>query len=287
MPRAPEPDPPGIPELPAGLIGRASPRAGIAYRLLRRVWRLVALALGLRIRVRGLEHLPRDGRGRLVGGYVLAGIPHRAWIDPFLPWGWLPAEPRLAFLGDARTMARSPLRRFVVRHVGGILPIPSHGGPRSFATHLEGAAVVLRADMVFLLFPEYGPPSPVEASRPIAAGLGYVALRSGAPIVPLVIGGNHELFWGRTIVVRVLPALDPFALARLPPGSLAPSRGSREERAAAHAIAEGFLAATADAVDAAWRAAEPRPGARKRTRGPHAPVPLRPLPGRLAYPARS
>ena len=267
MPRAPEPDPPGIPELPAGLIGRASPRAGIAYRLLRGIWRLVALALGLRVQVRGLEHLPRDSEGRLVGGYVLAGVPHRIWIDPFLPWGWLPAEPRLAFFGDARTMARSPLRRFVVRRVGGILPIPSHGGPRSFATHLEDAAEVLRAGMVFLLFPEYGPPSPVEASRPIAAGLGYVALRSGAPIVPVVIGGNHELFWGRTIVVQVLPALDPLWLAGLAPGSAAPASGSHEERAAAHAIAEGFRAATADAVDAAWRAAEPRPGTRKRLLG--------------------
>jgi 1-acyl-sn-glycerol-3-phosphate acyltransferase len=267
VPRAPEPDPPGIPELPAGLIGRASPRAGIAYRLLRRLWRLVALALGLRVRVRGLEHLPRDTSGRLAGGYVLAGVPHRIWIDPFLPWGWLPAEPRLAFFGDARTMARSPLRRFVVRRVGGILPIPSHGGPRAFATHLEGAAEVIRGGMVFCLFPEYGPPSPVQASRPIAAGLGYVALRSGAPIVPVVIGGNHELFWGRTIVLRVLPPLDPLALAGLPPGAAAPSPGSREERAAAHAIAEGFRAATALAVDAAWRSAEPRPGAKKRFMG--------------------
>ena len=216
------------------------------------------------MRVRGLLHLPRDASGRLVGGYVLAGVPHRTWIDPFLPWGWLPAEPRLAFFGDARTIARSPLRRFVVRRVGGILPIPSHGGPRAFATHLEGAAEVLRAGMVFLLFPEYGPPSPIEASRPIAAGLGYVALRSGAPIVPLVIGGSHELFWGRTIVLRVLPALDPFVLAGLPLGAAAPAPGSREERAAAHAIAEGFRAASAGGVDAARRSAEARPGTKKR-----------------------
>jgi hypothetical protein len=129
---------------------------------------------------------------------------------------------------------------------------------------MTGAGEVLRAGMVFLLFPEYGEPSPVEASRPIAAGLGYVALRSGAPIVPFVIGGNHELFWGRRIVVQVLPPLDPLALASLPAGSPAPPPGSREERAAAHAIAEGFRAACAPAVDAAWRAAEPKPGTRKR-----------------------
>jgi 1-acyl-sn-glycerol-3-phosphate acyltransferase len=235
--------------------------------MLRRVWRLVALALGLRVRVRGLEHLPRDAEGRLVGGYILAGVPHRIWIDPFLPWGWLPAEPRLAFFGDARTMARSPLRRWVVRRVGGILPIPSRGGPRAFATHLDAAGEVLRAGMVFLVFPEYGPPSPVETSRPIAAGLGYVALRSGAPIVPVVIGGNHELFWGRTVTLRVLRPLDPLLLAGLAPGSPVPTPGSREQRAAAHAIAEGFRVANAEAVDAAWRSAEPRPGTKKRFLG--------------------
>ena len=37
MPRAPEPDPPGAPELPPGLIGVATPRAGAAYRLLRKL----------------------------------------------------------------------------------------------------------------------------------------------------------------------------------------------------------------------------------------------------------
>ncbi len=269
MPRAPETDPPGIPELPAGLIGSASPRAGFAYRLLRRAWRTVALALGFRVRARGLDNLPpanvaRAADGRLASGYILAGVPHRTWIDPFLPWGWLPAEPRLVFFGDARTMARSPLRRWVARRVGGILPIPSHGGPRAFATHLEAAADVLRAGAVFCLFPEYGPPSPVDASRPIAAGLGYVALRSGAPIVPLVIGGNDELFWGRRIVVRVLPPLDPMALAGLAPGAGAPAAGSRDERAAAHAIADGFHAATAKAVADAWRAAEPAAGTRRR-----------------------
>lgn len=264
MPRAPEPDPPGIPELPAGLIGRASPRAGIAYRLLRRLCRVAAVALGLRVQVRGLEQLPRAADGRLVGGHILAGVPHRTWIDPFLPLAWLPAEPRLALFGDARTMARSPLRRWAIQRLGGVLPIPSHGGPRSFETHVEAAGHVLRSGMVFCVFPEYGAPSPVEASRPIAPGLGYVALRTGAPIVPLVIGGNHELFWGRRIVVRVLPALDPIALAGLPPGGAAPPPGSHEERAAAHAIAEAFRAATAGAVDEAWRAVEPRPGTAKR-----------------------
>ena len=264
MPRAPEPDPPGIPELPAGLVGSASPRAGLSYRLLRLAWRIGAAVLGFRVEVSGLENLPRTPDGRRAGGYILAGIPHRTWIDPFLPWGWLPAEPRLAFFGDARTMARSPLRRWVVRRVGGILPIPSHGGPRSFATHLAAAGAVIRSGAVFCLFPESGPPAPVDASRTVSAGLGYVALQTGAVVVPMVIGGNHELYLGRRIAVRVLPALDPISLAGLRTGGPPPDPGSRDEREAAHRCAEAFRAAVAETVDETWRSVEPPAGHRKR-----------------------
>lgn len=264
MPRAPEPDLPGVPELPAGLIGSASPRAGVAYRGVRLVLRGLMAVLGFRIDVRGAELLPVDAGGRPAGGWIAAGIPHRTWIDPFLLWVVLPVEPRLAFFGDARTMARSPLRRWVVRRVGGIIPIPSHGGAKSFATHIAAGEEVLRRGAVFCLFPESGPPAPVGEARPIAAGLGYLGLRSGAPVVPIVIGGNHELFLGRRIVVRILPPVTARELLGIGGEDETPPAGGREERVAAHRIAEELHALTVDAVAAAHRAAEPAPGRRKR-----------------------
>ncbi len=267
MPRAPEPDPPGIPELPAGLLGKASPRAGVAYRLLRVVWRIAGAALGFRVIVSGLEHLPRTPDGRRAGGYILAGIPHRTWVDPFLPWGWLPAEPRLVFFGDARTMARSPLRRWIVRQVGGILPIPSHGGPRTFATHMAAAGEVTRAGAVFMLFPESGFPVPPGTARPISPGIGYVALRTGAAIVPVVIGGTDLLYLGRRIAFRIAEPATWQELAAAdgdPVPEAAPEPGSGAERRLAHRIADGFHAATADAVLSAHLAVLPPPGARLR-----------------------
>ena len=264
MPRAPEPDPPGIPELPAGLIGRASPRAGLAYRLLRFSWRIAAFLLRFHVEVSGLENLPRDASGRLTGGWIVAGMPHRSWIDPFLVWGWLPAEPRLAFFGDARTMARSPLRRWVGRRVGGIIPIPSHGGPRAFATHLAAAGEVIGAGAVFCLFPESGFPVLAGTARPISPGIGYIALRTGAPIVPIVIGGNDLLFFGRRIVVRIgepaiwveLAAAGGVEVVPAAP----PEPGSGEERRLAHRIADGLRTATADEVLDAHAAVAPPPG---------------------------
>lgn len=264
MPRMPEPDPPGIPELPAGLIGPPGPRAGLTYRLLRLVWRLGALVLGFRVRVEGLEHLPRDPRSQLrTGGWIAAGMPHRVWIDPFLVWGWLPASPRLVFFGDARTMARSPLRRFVVRRVGGILPIPSRGGPGALATHLATAGRVIDAGGVFCLFPEVGRPSEPGRTRQLGAGIGYVALRTGARIVPIVIGGNDELFLGRRLLLRVLPPIDGRAAAGYPPRGPVPEPGTPEERDAAHRIVTALHDATAAAVADAHEATRPPPGARR------------------------
>lgn len=263
MPRRPEPDPPGAPELPAGLVGQASPRAGLTYRALRAASRIVGAALGFRIVVQGREHLPLDGDGRPAGGWIAAGLPHRLWIDPFLLWAVLPVEPRLVFFGDARTMARSRLRRWVVRRVGGILPIPSNGGPKAFATHLAAASDVLSGGAVFALFPEAGPPASVGTARTIAAGFGYVGLRSRAPIVPIVIGGNDELFLGRRLVIRILAPVTAADLAGLGPDEPLPAPGSRAEREAAHRAAAGLQAMTAEAVLAAHRAAEPRSGRRK------------------------
>ncbi len=271
MPRAPEPDPPGIPELPPGLIGQASPRAGVAYRLLRLAWRIPVFLLRFRVEVSGLENLPRDPSGRLIGGWVAAGLPHRTWIDPFLVWMVLPAEPRLVFFGDARTMARSPLRRWVVRRVGGILPIPSHGGPRSFATHLAAAGEVLHAGAVFCLFPESGMPAPVGTARPISPGIGYIALRSGASVVPIVIGGNDLLYLGRRIAVRIGEPVTWVELAasagdEAVPGT-APEPGFAEERRLARRVAEGLHAHTAPAVLRAHEDVAPLPGARLRGTG--------------------
>jgi len=269
VPRAPEPDPPGIPELPPGLIGEASPRAGAAYRLLRIAWRIPVFLLRFHVEVSGLENLPRDPSGRLIGSWVAAGLPHRTWIDPFLVWMVLPAEPRLVFFGDARTMARSPLRRWIVRRVGGILPIPSHGGPRSFATHLAAAGEVLHAGAVFCLFPESGMPAPVGTARPISPGVGYIALRSGAFIVPIVIGGTDLLYLGRRIAVRIGEPVSWAELAEAGGGAepvtgTAPAPGSAEERRLARRVAEGLHAHTAADVLLAHQDVAPPPDARLR-----------------------
>lgn len=254
------------PELPPGLLGGASPGPGITYRMLRVIWRGCARLLGARLQLEGAENIPQTASGRVRGGWIAAVVPHRTWIDPFVPWILLPERPRLSFFGDARTMARSPLRRFLVRRLGGVIPIPAGRDPRTVLVHLDAARQVLEAGGVFMLMPETGPASRPGELRRLGGGMAYVALRNRAPIVPLVLGGNDEIYLGRTVILRVLPARDPMALAGLAAGEQVPEPGSPAERRAAHRLTEAFAAAVAADVADVHARSIPAPGTRKRGR---------------------
>ncbi len=264
-PRIDRPTSPLEPELAPGLHGRATAEPNTTYRALRFLWRAVAALLGARLVLEEATNLPRDAAGLPVGGWIAAGMPHRTWVDPFVPWILLPVRPRFAFFGDARTMARSPLRRFLMARLGGVIPIPASRDPRVVGTHLAAAAEVLRAGAVFLLFPETGPASAPGVVRRLGHGVGYVALRNRAPIVPLVLGGNHELYLGRRIILRILPPLDPYELAGLA-GAPVPSPGSIEERDAVARLVEALRERTAPDVADVHRRSEPPPGTPKRAR---------------------
>ena len=256
---------PREPELAPGFHGRPDPRAGLTYRILRVTWRAIAASLRFRLVVEGTEHLPRAADGRPAGGWIAAVLPHRTWIDPFVPWIALPVEPRLAFFGDARTMARSPLRRWILARLGGVIPIPAGRDPDTVALHFEAAHEALAAGMVFCLMPETGPAAPLGSIRRLGSGIGYIAIRNGAPIVPIVLGGNDELYLGRRIIARILPALDPFGLAGIDRVAR-PTVGSPEERDAVHALLRRLAAAVGpDVADANTRTRN-GPGARKRLR---------------------
>jgi 1-acyl-sn-glycerol-3-phosphate acyltransferase len=214
----------------------------------------------------GSAHLPRrSGRAR-AGGWIAAALPHRTWVDPFVLALLLPAEPRLVFLGDGRAIFRSSVRRLLFRIVGGVVPIWPGGGRTAFEAHSRAAESVVRAGAVFALFPEVGPPVSADRARPLGAGLGYFALRTGAPIVPIILGGTHELYVGRRILLRVLPPLDWRDLGGQPPDAIAPVRDSVAERELAHRIVEAFHALTTEPVADAYRSTETPPGTPKRAR---------------------
>ena len=206
-----------------------------------------------RLSVSGFENLPRDADGHRVGGWICTGVPHRTWVEPFALLAFMPAQPRMVVLGHGPTMAGSWWRRLLARALGGLVPIWPGAGGAAFERHAEVAEQALAAGAVFALFPEVGPPARPPELRRLSRGVGHLALRTGAPIVPVVFGGTHELFLRRRIIVRVLPAIDPLdALAA--PGP---------PREAAQRLMDAFSDAVRRAVEQAHTQAEPRPGSRR------------------------
>lgn len=257
--------PTGTARRPTGLLGRPNSRAGVFYRLFR--WGFLVLARGLvvaRFTVEGLEHLPRTSGGRPAGGRIVVGLPHRTWVDALAVTALLPAEPRFAFFGDGEATFRDPIRSWWVRKMGGVIPIWKGGVKDSIDTYLGAVRQALDAGMNLLVFAETGPPVPVEEARPLGKGFAYFALRADVPIVPIVIGGGHELYRRRHIIIRVLPTVTPRELAGLPAEGPPPEPWSAEERAAATRIAEELHRLTAEPVARVHRDAEPPPGFRKR-----------------------
>ena len=214
----------------------------------------------------GLEHLPRDARGRPVGGWIAAGLPHRTWVDPFVVFDALPAAPRVVFFGDGPAIFRSAWRRWLVRRVGGVIPIWPGGGRAAVDAHLAGVRTALDAGSVVCLFPEAGPATPPGTARPLGLGIAYFALRTGRPIVPMVLGGTHELYRGRRFRLVVLPSVTARDLAGIAPDAAVPEAWSPDERAAAHRIVERLHALTAGPVAAAHTATITPPGTRRRWR---------------------
>jgi len=222
-------------------IGTLTPRPGLAFRVAMAACRFLArVVFGLRLELLDGENLPRDASGRPMGGWIAVPAPHRRWIDPFLMLLVLPLEPRIVFFADGRVLYRTGFRRWLFRTLGGVVPVWKRGGPKAFFAHIEAAKQVLDAGAVFVIFPEAGPPSPPDAARPIEPGFGYMAMRTRAPLVPLVIAGTGELYRGRRLTVRVLPQTSAAELAGLSDGSPLPAPGRGEERQAARRIAASF-----------------------------------------------
>jgi 1-acyl-sn-glycerol-3-phosphate acyltransferase len=210
--------------------------------------------------------LPRTPDDRPAGGWIAAGLPHRTWVDPFVVAEVLSTEPRLVFFGDGPAIFRSGWRRFLVRRIGGVIPIWPGAGRAAVEGYIADAAAALDAGAVLCLFPETGPATPPGTARPLGSGLAYFALRTGAPIVPLVLGGTHELYLHRRFRLEVLEPVTWQVLAGVAPDTAPPEPWSSAERRVAHRVTLALHERTAASVAAAHRATTLRPGSRKHWR---------------------
>ena len=229
-------------------------RASLRYRAVRVLARFVLFGVfRFRILTSGQEHVP-------AGGYLLVAAAHRGWMDPFVVMHALPAEPRAWFLGSGPSTFTSRWRERLVHAIGGLLPV-WRGGVR-IDQHVESARAVVGRGGVFVQMPEGTVSGPAGRIGPFRIGWAVIALRSGAPIVPLAMAGTEELYIGRRMASRVLPPTSP---GRLVPGwdGVVPPAGSREELELARRMTEALEAMLGPAVEELHPLTVDAPGRRR------------------------
>ena len=144
--------------------------------------------VGVRIRVRGLERIPR-GACLFVANHtssadapaVVGAIPRRIAIllkESLFKW---------PIAGQAFTLARF---------------IPVNRGARDSAIASVGKATeALMAGQSFLIYPE-GTRSPDGRLQEFKKGAVVMAIKAGVPIVPMVCSGAHRVMGKRSLVIH-------------------------------------------------------------------------------------
>lgn len=145
-------------------------------------WLAVPVFGGLyRCRAEGTENLPREGAVVLITN-------HKSNIDPVIV-GMICPRP-LRYMAKKSLFGNAALRRLIVTL--GAFPIDRGAGDRAaLTTSLE----ILAEGGVLLMFPE-GQRQHDDAVHDFLPGVGMLALRSGAAVVPLAMDGTQRMMAG-------------------------------------------------------------------------------------------
>lgn len=148
----------------------------ILWELVRFTARLI-LFLTSRVHLRGRYNIPR------CGPYIIAAN-HLSWIDvPMVP-AYAPGKVVYMAKEEAFHSKVGWLVRFL-----GAFPVKRGEGDRQA---LRTAEDLLKKQKVLVIFPE-GTRSKTCTLAKAHAGLGMIALRSGAPVVPVAIWGSEHV----------------------------------------------------------------------------------------------
>jgi len=160
------------------------------------------------------------------GPYILAAN-HQGWVDGFLLLALFPAVPRLIFLGDEKGVTNRWWKRAVLALFESVIRID-----RSRSADVDAMAAALaclRGGGVLVVFPEGSVSRREDALAPFHRGIGYLALKAQAPILPVHLSGTAELYLGRELVVRVGALRHPASSSKLRAASEALARASRAD----------------------------------------------------------
>jgi 1-acyl-sn-glycerol-3-phosphate acyltransferase len=163
-------------------------------------FRIARLVIGplyrllFRLRVTGRALVPR------AGPYVLVSN-HLNWLDPFTLLLAFPSEPRLHFLADPENLVKNRWHWWIVRQVGGYVPVDMRRHGDRLLFHQVGRA--LDAGAVVAIFPEaaYGPREGELLA--FKKGFAHFAIEAAVPVLPVALTGTKDLWLRKRIELRV------------------------------------------------------------------------------------
>ncbi len=164
-------------------------------------------AVGARIRVEGLENIPP--------GVCLFVANHTSNADPPAIVGAIPR--RVAILVK-KSLFQIPIVGQAFR-LARLVPVDRSDREAAIAS-VDKAVEYLKEGMSFLIYPE-GTRSPDGRLLPFKKGAFVMAIKAGAPIVPMAVAGAHRVMRKKElrihpgeIVVRFQPPIDaaPYTL---------------------------------------------------------------------------
>lgn len=145
-------------------------------------------AAGVKVRVRGLERIPR--------GVCLFAANHTSSVDAPAVVGAIPK--RIAVLLK-QSLFKWPIvgQAFSAAH---FIPV-KRGAHDSAVASVEKATEALRGGQSFLIYPE-GTRSPDGRLQRFKKGAVVMAIKAGAPIVPMICTGAHKIMEKRSLVIH-------------------------------------------------------------------------------------
>ena len=196
--------------LPAADLLPVGPRANLPYRLLR-VVAVPLLHLLFRFDVTGRENIPRTGN------YIVIAN-HLNWLDEFTLLMLFPAEPHLHFLADPTILVTRKFQWWVVRTVGGYVPVvKDRHGDKTLFHHVDRC---LEIGGAVAIFPEGRYGTEEGLLYPFHKGFAHFAVKAGVPVIPVALSGCQDLWLGKRIKVVIgrpmaSTGTDPDALTEL------------------------------------------------------------------------
>jgi 1-acyl-sn-glycerol-3-phosphate acyltransferase len=141
----------------------------------------VRVICGIRLDVRGLEHIPQ--------GAALIASRHQSAFDTFV---WLTLLPRCCYVFKDELL-RIPLFGPLIG-VSGMIAVDRNAGGAAIRALLRGADRAVKEQRQIVIFPE-GTRSEPGSPGTLQSGIAALASRTGLPVIP--VSTDSGRFWGR------------------------------------------------------------------------------------------